>query len=507
MFGKFGADLKKKAHDAAEEAAGVDLDGDGKIGNKPITQQPAARQTPAAGAPAAAAKPPTAAVASQALQGVLANPALKTQLSGILSGNKVKPGAGGFLSLLGAFNNFTPEVQASAARETAKLDDGSTMPLSDCTGRKRSLLIGINYVGTQAQLKGCVNDVKNIKDFIVSKMHFPTDANSMRILTDDGQGFAMPTKAEIEKGMKWLIEGAKSGDSLFIHYSGHGSTSKDVSPDTDEADGQDETLVPMDYQTAGMIVDDDIFAMMVLPLPKGVRLTAIMDCCHSGSVFDLPYSYVLEVGRDLPTEIDNRKVAIAAAMAAGKAFMAGDKAGAMKSLMEAAKAGAAAYLEQQQHGAAGAGQQQQPQQQQQEYTPAPSEPVFQTPEPAYTAPTPAYSAPTPAYSAPATNPSSANMSDSSNVSANAVHIRTALADVIQFSGCKDEQTSADAFIGGESTGAMSYAFVKAFTDNGMNQSYAELLRNIRTILQGKYKQIPQMSVGHKMVNLNAPFKM
>jgi metacaspase-1 len=90
--------------------------------------------------------------------------------------------------------------------------------------------------------------------------------------------------------LQWLIAGAQSGDSLFFHYSGHGATQADVSPDTDEADGQDETIVPVDYQKAGMIVDDEIFDLLVAPLPKGVRLTAVMDCCHSGSVFDLPYT-------------------------------------------------------------------------------------------------------------------------------------------------------------------------------------------------------------------------
>lgn len=96
--------------------------------------------------------------------------------------------------------------------------------------------------------------------------------------------------------------------------------------------------MPADYQTAGMIVDDEIFDTLIGPLPKGVRLTAVMDCCknplrslppnfffflqrllfppshlvsfagHSGSVFDLPYSYVLDGSRDIPIEVDNRKV-------------------------------------------------------------------------------------------------------------------------------------------------------------------------------------------------------
>jgi len=57
-----------------------------------------------------------------------------------------------------------------------------------------------------------------------------------------------------------------------------------------EVDGQDETIIPIDYEKAGQIVDDDLHEILVAGLPKGVRLTAIMDCCHSGSVFDLPYT-------------------------------------------------------------------------------------------------------------------------------------------------------------------------------------------------------------------------
>ena len=37
---------------------------------------------------------------------------------------------------------------------------------SDCTGNRKALLIGINYFGQEGELKGCINDVKNIKSMI-----------------------------------------------------------------------------------------------------------------------------------------------------------------------------------------------------------------------------------------------------------------------------------------------------------------------------------------------------
>merc|ERR1712110_69413 len=38
-----------------------------------------------------------------------------------------------------------------------------------------------------------------------------------------------------------------------------------------------------------MIADDKIHETIVWPLPEGVRLTAVLDCCHSGTGLDLPF--------------------------------------------------------------------------------------------------------------------------------------------------------------------------------------------------------------------------
>ena len=87
--------------------------------------------------------------------------------------------------------------------------------------------------------------------------------------------------------MYWLVQGCQPGDSLIFHYSGHGSQQRDYSGE--EADGYDETLCPVDFETQGMIVDNEINATMVRPLPRGVKLHAIIDACHSGTMLDLSY--------------------------------------------------------------------------------------------------------------------------------------------------------------------------------------------------------------------------
>ena len=61
--------------------------------------------------------------------------------------------------------------------------------------------------------------------------------------------------------------------------------------DGDEVDGWDEVIYPLDYKKNGHIVDDEMHDIMVKPLPKRCRLTAIFDACHSGTVLDLPYIY------------------------------------------------------------------------------------------------------------------------------------------------------------------------------------------------------------------------
>ncbi|KAK3720602.1 Ca(2+)-dependent cysteine protease [Vermiconidia calcicola] len=163
-----------------------------------------------------------------------------------------------------------------------------TFQYSNCTGRRKALLIGINYFGQRGQLRGCINDVKNMSTYLNG--HFGYKREDMVILTDDQQQqMSQPTKANILRAMHWLVKDARPNDSLFFHYSGHGGQTKDL--DGDEEDGYDEVIYPVDFRQAGHIVDDEMHRIMVAPLQPGVRLTAIFDSCHSGSALDLPYIY------------------------------------------------------------------------------------------------------------------------------------------------------------------------------------------------------------------------
>jgi hypothetical protein len=96
---------------------------------------------------------------------------------------------------------------------------GYAFQYSACTGRRKALLIGINYFGQRGQLRGCINDVKNMSTYLNG--HFGYKREDMVLLTDDQHNpMSQPTKANILRAMHWLVKDARPNDSLFFHYSG-----------------------------------------------------------------------------------------------------------------------------------------------------------------------------------------------------------------------------------------------------------------------------------------------
>ncbi|KAI9278636.1 caspase domain-containing protein [Phascolomyces articulosus] len=194
-----------------------------------------------------------------------------------------------YLSLVEQDNNTR---SSSPESEDVKKEDGNSnkedFAVSNCNGTKKALLIGINYTGTSAELNGCVNDAKALKEFLVDQYDFPE--SNIRLLTDDGEDEAShPTCTNIVNGMRWLVNEPEPNDSYFFFYSGHGTQVKDTSGD--EPDGFDEAICPLDADENGVLIDDDMHELLVTPLPAGARLTAMFDCCFSGTALDLPYVY------------------------------------------------------------------------------------------------------------------------------------------------------------------------------------------------------------------------
>lgn len=156
--------------------------------------------------------------------------------------------------------------------------------------RRKSLLIGINYVGSQHELHGCQQDVSNVAEFLSYK-GYSNDPASQVIMRDDRhtdpRGPFFPTGRNILAAMHWLI--SEPGTCNFLHYSGHGGQVKD--PDGDRESGFDDTIVPVDFETNGQIDSDKLHRTLVSALPPNSTLFVIFDCCHSGSAIELPFVY------------------------------------------------------------------------------------------------------------------------------------------------------------------------------------------------------------------------
>jgi hypothetical protein len=111
--------------------------------------------------------------------------------------------------------------------------------------------------------------------------------NSFIVMTDTSN--IKPTRSNILAGFRALLQGTKSGDELWFHFSGHGTLAHDAS--RDEESGQDSCICPIDVARAGVISDDIIRSNLAALVPKGVRLYMVLDACHSGTGCDLRYKY------------------------------------------------------------------------------------------------------------------------------------------------------------------------------------------------------------------------
>lgn len=263
---------------------------------------------------------------------------------------------------------------------------------------RRAVLIGINrYRVPGADLRGCVNDVTNMRQVLVKYCGF-RPAN-VRVLTD-----FRATKKAMQSAIASLIRSGRKGDVLFLHYSGHGSNVPDR--DGDEADRRDEVLCPTDLDWKDPLTDDWLRTTFN-KLRPGVRLTVVMDCCHSGTnTRAIPMPDAPVINRYLPSPWDLM------AEESGRKLR-GTVGGTLRKSRRAAR------------------------------------------------------------------------KRSDLVAAN-------IAEVL-ITGCRDTQTSADAYIGRSYNGALTYALVAALRGAKGKLSYRELhARALKYLKQEDFTQVPQL---------------
>ena len=209
--------------------------------------------------------------------------------------------------------------------------------------------------------------------------------------------------------MHWLI--SEPNTCNFLHYSGHGSQVKD--PDGDRDSGYDDTIVPVDYEKNGQIDSDKLHRTLVSALPANSTLFVIFDCCHSGSAIELPYVYRSDADGNV-SMMDNVKTGMGLLHEASSLISGGFT---MNKLVQAKSlfAGANTFFKQLQH---------------------------------------------------SDEPQEEGVGEEHFVE----DWKSEHKFVTMFSGCRDDQTSADASIAGSSVGAMSWAFLETMKRN-QNPTY------------------------------------
>jgi len=143
---------------------------------------------------------------------------------------------------------------------------------------KKALLVGINkYPDPENELHGCINDITDMADFLVKSRSF--QKSNIRLLTDH-----RATKAGIVTRLKWLVKGAKKGDQILFHYSGHGAQMASRAG-SGEIDRLDEVICPYNFDfTDDTALKDKEFAKLFAGLPAGVEFIWVSDSCHSADL-------------------------------------------------------------------------------------------------------------------------------------------------------------------------------------------------------------------------------
>lgn len=172
---------------------------------------------------------------------------------------------------------------------------------SPALAEKRALLVAAGSYDNPAieDLEAVPNDLQLMVSLSrqlaisESKVIILADSHSDRQVNSRRSGRA--TRANILAAMASLAEASKAGDDVLVYFTGHGSQQPDQKPDdprSDEADGWDEVILPVDAgiwssETGSIInaiTDDDLGLMLDRIRSRGANVWLVMDSCNSGTL-------------------------------------------------------------------------------------------------------------------------------------------------------------------------------------------------------------------------------
>jgi hypothetical protein len=61
------------------------------------------------------------------------------------------------------------QINAQRPQGQQMMQGGRPYAYSSMQGKRKALLIGINYIGTRSELRGCINDVHNVRNFLMQR--------------------------------------------------------------------------------------------------------------------------------------------------------------------------------------------------------------------------------------------------------------------------------------------------------------------------------------------------
>lgn len=160
------------------------------------------------------------------------------------------------------------------------------MANSTNVGNKKALLIAVRSVHKKGffPLQHAHEDAESLKCLLIDKFHYP-ETNVVLMKHDvKSPKHLWPSRANILEQIAKLVSNASANDQFFFYYSGHGNqvTCKHHT----ETDGKDEVIYAY---TGRYIVDNKLRKALVDPLPRGSKLFALWDSCHSETILDLDH--------------------------------------------------------------------------------------------------------------------------------------------------------------------------------------------------------------------------